>query len=395
MPVFVEDPAHFSKSRLKSDLIAHNVSLPPAGSRKEVYVELYLKHVDQKNAADFSSDEEDQVQDVAEKEEDPVDPEMLDPRRLTDDELNATLLKHGVKAGPIVASTRAVYEKKLKQLLQADVQPRLNGTGDTALYSDSEEDEDNEEEEEEEESVSEQARQETVSQLEQTKQDNSQVPSGSRSVKCNGSTSSSSQAFSITQMVEEMVSRSSLSPSADRERGWNESSLHEHWSQSHGLDMPKVDKYTMTNRSLYHTPNASPNKPDIKLPQEPVTDVLMEMFPDTVPTPTGICATRRRPIKGAAGRPVQYKYPDTPVSPTTLERREVERRLVPVRIQILVFLIVACLLYLIYACMEDNTFNPFSGLLDNLSQETDSEEGLLLQTETQDAPMQDPLYGHD
>ena len=65
MSLFVEDPAHLSKSRLKSDLVAHNVALPHAKSRKEVYVELHLKHINQKNAADFSSDEEDEAQDVA------------------------------------------------------------------------------------------------------------------------------------------------------------------------------------------------------------------------------------------------------------------------------------------------------------------------------------------
>lgn len=62
---FVEDPAHFSKSRLKSDLVAHNVALPPAASKKAVYLELHLKHIDQKNAADFSSDEEDRAGDVS------------------------------------------------------------------------------------------------------------------------------------------------------------------------------------------------------------------------------------------------------------------------------------------------------------------------------------------
>lgn len=67
MPRFVENPSHLSKSRLKSDLVAHNVALPPAMSKKEVYVGLHLQHIDHKNAADFSSDEEDQVglQDVA------------------------------------------------------------------------------------------------------------------------------------------------------------------------------------------------------------------------------------------------------------------------------------------------------------------------------------------
>lgn len=58
---FAEDPAHLSKSRLKSDLVAHNVALPSAASKKAVYVELHLKHIDQKNAADFSSDEEDRA----------------------------------------------------------------------------------------------------------------------------------------------------------------------------------------------------------------------------------------------------------------------------------------------------------------------------------------------
>lgn len=61
----LEDPARLSKSRLKSDLLAHNVPLPPANSRKEVYVELHLKHIDQRNAAEFSSDEEDRGQDEA------------------------------------------------------------------------------------------------------------------------------------------------------------------------------------------------------------------------------------------------------------------------------------------------------------------------------------------
>uniref|UniRef100_A0A3Q1ESA7 LEM domain containing 1 n=1 Tax=Acanthochromis polyacanthus TaxID=80966 RepID=A0A3Q1ESA7_9TELE len=135
---FVEDPAHLSKSRLKEDLVAHNVELPPAASKKEVYVELHLKHIDQKNAADFSSDEEDLMLDVP---EDPEDTEMPDPSSLTDDDLMAMLLKYGVKAGPIVGSTRTLYERKLKKLLQSDGHDRLNGAEKAALYSDGEEEE--------------------------------------------------------------------------------------------------------------------------------------------------------------------------------------------------------------------------------------------------------------
>lgn len=64
MPL-LEDPARLSKSRLKSDLLAHNVPLPPANSRKEVYVELHSRHIERRNAAGFSSDEEDRGQDEA------------------------------------------------------------------------------------------------------------------------------------------------------------------------------------------------------------------------------------------------------------------------------------------------------------------------------------------
>lgn len=63
MPLF-ENPANFSKSRLKAGLVAHNVSLPPAKSKKEVYVGLYLKHVGQKSASDFYRGGEDRVQDM-------------------------------------------------------------------------------------------------------------------------------------------------------------------------------------------------------------------------------------------------------------------------------------------------------------------------------------------
>ncbi|XP_034552357.1 LEM domain-containing protein 1 isoform X5 [Notolabrus celidotus] len=421
MPLFQEDPAHLSKSRLKSDLVSHNVALPPAKSKKEVYVGLHLKHIDQKHAADFSSDEEDQAQDMEDK--DSEDAEVLDPSALTDDDLKAALLQHGVKAGPIVASTRALYEKKLRTLLQSNGHELLNGTEKDELYSDSEEEEENGEEEGRE-SESEGEIEETVEQSEDAQQERgkvkpyfqkggfvypqcflpssrlqahassnrqpaqkwnsgnavkasersqsqcSQIPagisrassvdqlsglgsgvlSGSQSVKPNSCSSFSSQAFSITQMVEEQ-------------------------------DISNQDKNNMRNNTLYYTPKSSPCIRGMKphtLSQEPVKDIYKEMFPDAVTTPTGIYASRRRPIKGAAGRPIQYAYPDSPLSPTTLERREVERRLVPIHIQLVVFFIVACLLYLFYVFAEDGSFTPVMDLLDSLNQESDSGEGLML-----------------
>ncbi|XP_034733913.1 LEM domain-containing protein 1 isoform X2 [Etheostoma cragini] len=389
---------------------------------------------------------------------------MPDPSGLTDDDLKAALLEHGFKAGPIVETTRALYEKKLRKLLQSNGHGCVNGVEKGVLYSDNEEGEEHgsDEQEEDKELGTEEEKEETVK--DQAQQGSSQVelcfqnggfvypqcfllssrllahasrngepsfkwnsgnavqssgrsqsrcsqvsvgisrassvdqhsglgsgfPPGSQSVMPNAESSMSSQAFSITHMVEEMESRRSLSTSSDTERELNGSNMQKHWSRSNRLDMPIVD--SMKNESLYYTPKASPYKRNMKLTQEPVKDTIKNMFPNTDAKTPGIYATRRRPIKGAAGRPVQYAYPVTPVSPTTLEKREVERRLVPIQIQILVFLIVTCLLYFIYVCVEDNSFSSTVALLESLYQEADSQDGLLLQAETQDVPA---LSGQD
>uniref|UniRef100_H3D4T1 LEM domain containing 1 n=1 Tax=Tetraodon nigroviridis TaxID=99883 RepID=H3D4T1_TETNG len=279
MPL-LEDPARLSKSRLKSDLLAHNMALPPANSRKEVYVELHLKHIEQRNAAEFSSDEEDQAQDEPDKVEDADDPEIPDPSALTDDDLKTALLRHGVKVGPIVASTRAVYEKKLRRLLQPGAgDEQANGEEENAvLYSDSEDEDESEGDEEE----------------------------------------------TVEQSQQEMSQR---------------------------------------------VPTSETRKPP---PVKPVNGVSKDIFPSQA-SPTGIYATRRRPIKGAAGRPVQYVSPNTPTSPASLQRREVERQLVPIHIQIKVFLVVVVLLYLIYVAVEESSLESVMSLLESPNQASDME----------------------
>ncbi|XP_041712294.1 lamina-associated polypeptide 2 isoform X2 [Coregonus clupeaformis] len=433
MPVFVEDPAQFSKPRLKSELIAHNVTLPAAENKKQVYVELYLKHISQKNVADFSSDEEDDQQDVVEiqdsqdcEEENKEDPEMTDPCGLTDDELKATLLKYGVEAGPIVATTRSIYERKLQRLLEP-AQPRQNGgTGDADQYSDSEEGE--------EEWGSEQGRPETVSLVEEYQHANEQMerhslnnkkaeyhyhqcfmPSSRMWVwrvpgryefnpKRNAGNHGNVAESSITaegghrgQLPPSPVTpghgvglsrTSSLlghttgsvvqPPSVSLGGGRDDSSYSS--SQSFSItEMIESRSPLSSSRTQKHNGSNIPG-PWPRPHREPVTDVLMEMFPETEPTRTGIAATRRRPIKGAAGRPVQFKYPDFPASPMTLQRQAVECRLVPLWVQILVFLILTCLLYLIYAAMEHSSDHPFVALLDNLSMGMET-EGLSLQAD--------------
>ncbi|KAF3860766.1 hypothetical protein F7725_001021 [Dissostichus mawsoni] len=351
MSRFMEDPVHFSIPRLKSDLVAHNVVLPPTNSRKEMYVDLHLKHIAQKNAGDFSSDDEDQEQDLA-----------------------AALLKHGVKAGPIVASTRALYENKLRRLQKSEGQGHVNGVEKGVLYSDSEEEEEQGEQEDGE-SGSEGAKEETAEQSNQAQQGSSQRAHATRKgepiPKRNSRNviKSSQQSRHHCSQIPVGITKAS---SVDQRSGL-------------GSGFPSGTRSVVSNGGSSISSQQSFSITEMPS-QEPVKDTIEEMFLKMEASPTGI-ATRRRPIKGAAGRPVQYIYPDTPTSPTTLERREVERRLVPIHIQILVFFIVACLLYIIYVCVEENSFSPFVALLDSLDQGSESEEGLMLQAETQDTPV--------
>ncbi|XP_028849383.1 LEM domain-containing protein 1 [Denticeps clupeoides] len=259
MPELLEDPAHLSKARLESELAAHSVPR----SKKQVYVA-------RGPAADFSSDEEAWEPRAGGggggggEEEKSDYSDMRNPSLLTDEQLKTKLLQFGVKAGPIVASTRSLYERKLQKLMKHGSQPKQNGTRDAGRYSDSEEEVDDEEEED-----------------------------------------------------------------------------------------IKADEETDSLNKVDH--------------EDPASDLLTEMFPGTEMSPTGIVATCRKPIKGAAGRPIQYKYPTTPLTPASAERQEIQRCMVPMPMQIGIFLLVICLLYLIYAIVEDNLENPFSALLDNLS----------------------------
>ncbi|XP_028309905.1 LEM domain-containing protein 1 isoform X2 [Gouania willdenowi] len=281
---FVEDPARFSKSRLKSDLVAHNVALPPAASKKDVYVELHLKHIERNQTADFSSDEEEeQERNVAE------DEKLPDPRSLTDDELRGALLRYGVKAGPIVASTRSVYENKLRKLLQPDGRVELNGADDAVLYSDSEED-----------------------------------------------------------------------------------------IQEHGVQDDEESGSEEELLIVELTKNA--HQKSKQLPQKRVNEVLEDIYKDAEKTPTGMSVTRRRPIKGAAQRPVEFQYPDTPVSPMTFARREVERRLVPIHIQIVFYVFLVGILYLVYVNVDESSFDKLKDRL-RLIQWSGSDETHSLQLE--------------
>ncbi|XP_072553458.1 LEM domain-containing protein 1 [Salminus brasiliensis] len=394
MPAFVEDPTQFSKQRLRSALISHNVELPPEESKKEIYLDLYLKHVWNKSNADFSSDDEDQALNDTEEGEQEEEADMVDLGSLTDDQLKKQLLKYGIKAGPIVASTRALYERKLQRLMTHPSQFRVNGTRHAAKYSDSEEEEG---EEEEESSGSEQLGPESAYHTETSATANTVgiynqskelfypqcfIPTLRQNLQRSLENSrNGSQSFSITQLVEEESIENRLSPQskpAETGRRYSQTPVagRVHW------DLQGLNKSTMTNTSLYLTPECLPHQ---RQSPEPAPDILKELFPDTATSPTGITATKRRSIKGAAGRPVQFKYPETPLSPATLERREIQQHLVPLWVQIIVFLLVAVLLYFIYVSIEDGLENPFSVMLDSLNEAPIPEE-LALIPSSQDVP---------
>ncbi|XP_054430643.1 thymopoietin isoform X1 [Pteronotus mesoamericanus] len=188
MPEFLEDPSVLTKEKLKSELVANNVTLPAGEQRKDVYVQLYLQHLTARNRQplaaganskgppDFSSDEEREPTPVlgsgasaagrsrasvgrkATKKTDKPrleDKDDLDVTELTNEDLQDQLVKYGVNPGPIVGTTRKLYEKKLLKLREQGAESRSstplptisssaentrqNGSNDSDRYSDNEE----------------------------------------------------------------------------------------------------------------------------------------------------------------------------------------------------------------------------------------------------------------
>lgn len=265
MPEYLEDPSVLTKDKLKSELMANNVELPTGNPTKDVYVQLYLKNLTAQNDHTgatldaFSSDEELPPVVVTSrsrssgrksiKKTEKVRAEVLDVTDLTDEALKDELVKHGVDAGPIVASTRKVYEKKLQkilddgpaqvtQLVVTEIQVNHNGNSESDVYSDKE-DEVAPEPEPEPEPVPE-PEPEPVPVVERSLRSRGKTPVTTRS-------SSSSNKHHVVEKIE-----ASEQP-------------------------PKVEE----------------------------KEVLKELFPNDIHSPTGITATCRRPIRGAAGRPVK------------------------------------------------------------------------------------------
>nr|XP_019955463.1 PREDICTED: thymopoietin isoform X5 [Paralichthys olivaceus] len=450
MPVYLEDPSVLTKDKLKSELLAHSVELPGGNPTKDVYVQLYLKNLtaqNEKHVADttwdaFSSDEELPPPVVssrsrssgrkATRKTDKVQPDELDVTMLTDDGLRDALIKHGLDVGPIVATTRKLYEKKLQKLLDngpaqpplpelvlAEIQVNHNGHSETELYSDKEDE------------VTAAPEPEPVAEPEPA------PPVVERPVRSRGKTPVTSRTRSSqhqTQIVPEdlrpvlrepvyleynrKVYDKPQSPAKAEPPSASSVRVKEECGppdiQLHKRRQEKITSFLSTCSPMRTHNYTSTLSDDVLVRQvEKITasdqnpkveekDVLRELYPSDFNSPTGINATCRRPIRGAAGRPVKPsdlwndenglfspKLTKTSSSSSYTESRTVNRvtglppsatspssaRLLSAAppavqtkavrsgmslwIKLFLLAIVAAFLFLVYQAMETNSISPF------------------------------------
>ncbi|XP_023274523.1 thymopoietin isoform X3 [Seriola lalandi dorsalis] len=469
MPEYLDDPSVLTKDKLKSELLAHNVELPSGNPNKDVYVQLYLKNLTAQNKKHvtattldaFSSDEELPPPVVsnrsrssgrkATRKTDKVPPEELDVTMLTDEGLRDELLKHGVDAGPIVASTRKLYEKKLQKLLDngpvqppqlvlTEIQVNHNGKSESDLYSDKEDE---------------------VTPESEPVADPEPAPLVERPVRSRGKTPVTTRTRSSQHHTEPEPQRSArlssplvhltrvepltfrptcnISPIKRQESRWTVSdqvsAAGEEEFVPPDVQLVKQRQQKITSflstcspvRTHSYTPTLSEgvlvrqvekitaSDQNLKVDE---SDVLKELFPNDINSPTGITATCRRPIRGAAGRPLKSSDlwnsenclfspkttktssssssytesctvnrvtslpPSTPSTSFTSSTStssfsnsssrllsaappagptKAERRGMSLWIKLFLLAIVAAFLFLVYQAMETNTINPFVG----------------------------------
>uniref|UniRef100_A0A2K5MQU6 Thymopoietin n=1 Tax=Cercocebus atys TaxID=9531 RepID=A0A2K5MQU6_CERAT len=406
MPEFLEDPSVLTKDKLKSELVANNVTLPAGEQRKDVYVQLYLQHLTARNRPplaaganskgppDFSSDEEREPTPIlgsvaaaagrsraavgrkATKKTDKPrqdDKDDLDVTELTNEDLLDQLVKYGVNPGPIVGTTRKLYEKKLLKLREQGTESRSstplptisssaentrqNGSNDSDRYSDNEEDSKIELKLEKREPLK--GRAKTPVTFKQRRVEHNQVET-SEHFRIDGPVISES-----TPIAETIMASSNESLVVNRVTG----------NFKHASPILPITEFS-------DIPRRAPKKPLTRAEVGEKTeerrverDILKEMFPYEASTPTGISASCRRPIKGAAGRPLELsdfrmeesfssKYVPKYVPLADVKSEKTKKgRSIPVWIKILLFVIVAVFLFLVYQAMETNQVNPFSNFL--------------------------------
>uniref|UniRef100_A0A8C3BJ69 Thymopoietin n=1 Tax=Cairina moschata TaxID=8855 RepID=A0A8C3BJ69_CAIMO len=441
MPEFLADPSVLTKEKLKSELIANNVSLPGGEQRKDVYVQLYLQHLTARNPPaaaqpDFSSDEEREPtplgprgrgaaaagRKATKKTDKPRAEEKddLDITELSNEDLQEQLMKYGINPGPIVATTRKLYEKKLLKLMEQGPElkssmplpmissttenTRQNGSNDSDQYSDNEEDPKTELRLEKREPLK--GRTKTPVALKQRVVEHNQTYSQD-GVTETAWTSGSSKSGPLQAFSRESTRVSRRTPrkrvEATAQLPVDDAVISESTSLADtiltasdetlvGNRVPGNFKHaapTLSISELSDMPRRTPKKPLMTAEvlerthteeQRVERDILKEMFPYEVSTPTGISASCRRPIKGAASRPIEHtpfrmeesfaKYAPRYGTSSDIKSEKPptkKERSIPLWIKILLFVLVSVFLFLVYQSMETNQGNPFSKYLNIVS----------------------------
>uniref|UniRef100_A0A8C5PQE1 Thymopoietin n=1 Tax=Leptobrachium leishanense TaxID=445787 RepID=A0A8C5PQE1_9ANUR len=446
MPEFLEDPSALTKDKLKTELLANNVSLPSGEQRKDVYVQLYLKHLTARNRGtpDFSSDEEKESTPMrgrgrppgkkATKKTDKPRPEEtgLEATDLSNEALKDELIKYGVVPGPIISSTRKVYEQRLLKLkeqasvatplpLVADVSTtgnnnKQNGNTDSEHYSDNEEEPKIELAFEKREPLRGKAKAQVTLRNRKPEQAESisedvisepaLTPAPPKSGRLQAVSKESTRISRRTPRKRDVTADSlafdadisvtasnteTIMPSSNQMTGYT---IHENFETR---QVPNQSfKHTETLLSVSDYSDFARRTPKKQLMNEKVVektfleekradrDVLKEMFPLEISTPTGISASCRRPIRGAAGRPLSHsdsvieerytsKYLSSKYTPVVEVKAAPpvnvkSGRSVPIWIKILLFVIVAVFSFLVYQAMESNEVNPFTNYLKGSSE---------------------------
>ncbi|XP_025940013.1 thymopoietin isoform X3 [Apteryx rowi] len=477
MPEFLADPSVLTKEKLKSELIANNVSLPGGEQRKDVYVQLYLQHLTARNPPaaaqpDFSSDEEREPTPVgarnrgaaaagrkATKKTDkprPEEKDNLDVTELSNEDLQEQLAKYGMNPGPIVATTRKLYEKKLLKLMEhgpeqksavplptitsSSENARQNGNNDSDQYSDNDEvlfpDPKTELRLEKREPLKAKTKapvglkqrrgvehNQTYSQdgVTETVWTSGSSKSGPLQAFCRESTRVSrrtprKRVDATAQLPVDDAVMSESTPIAETIlTASNETLVVNRVSGNFKHAAP-----TLSISEFSDMPRRTPKKPLMTAEQEEADchhqcfsnhvghkqscdllniamievlerthteerrverDILKEMFPYEVSTPTGISASCRRPIKGAASRPIELsdfrmeesfssKYVPKYGTSTDIKSEKPpikKERSIPLWIKILLFVVVSVFLLSVFQSMETNQGNPFSKYLNIVS----------------------------
>ncbi|XP_030336580.1 thymopoietin isoform X3 [Strigops habroptila] len=455
MPEFLADPSVLTKEKLKSELIANNVSLPGGEQRKDVYVQLYLQHLTARNPPaaaqpDFSSDEEREPTPLgarnrgaaagrkATKKTDkprPDEKDDLDITEMSNEDLQEQLVKYGLNPGPIVATTRKLYEKKLLKLMEQGPEPkapvplpaissatentRQNGNSDSDQYSDNEEDPKTELRLEKREPLK--ARTKTPVALKQRRvvehnqvEATAQLPVDDAVIsestpiaetiltasnetlvgnRVTGNYKHAAPTLSVSELSD-MPRRTPKKPLMTAEQEETDC-LHQYFfnhvghNQSCDLLNTAMIEETEERTECLKTPKVTRQLPLSKVKLISRTqkvlerthteerrverDILKEMFPYEVSTPTGISASCRKPIKGAASRPIEHsdfrmeecfsKYAPKYGTSTDIKLEKPptkKERSIPLWIKVLLFVVISVFLFSIYQSMETNQGNPFS-----------------------------------